>query len=180
MVNRQEGAMARTFLFLLLCLTLATSSQSQPAGSGPIKINKDKAVTLPPAVFPKDCPVSGSVQGPTPNVIPQTETRTVAGVSFIIKTARFVQNNQVCLTTDLFDLQNNIGAIIATKNVPTNNCASYVMPNPVVTIQTASLAPGSSSETLKFTRGDYAPPWAGGPGLPISHSEWVPFSPGSL
>lgn len=160
-------------LFCFVWLALTSTIHSQPTAVGPGQIIKDKQKTLGPATFPQDCPPSGSIIGIGSNAIPQTETRTLNGVSFVIKTARFVQNNQVCLTTDLYDLQSRMHAIIGTKNVPTNNCASYVMPNPVVTIQGSTLAPGTTAGELKFTMTGYVTPWACGPGPPITHSEWV-------
>lgn len=162
----------RTLLIGTMAMAVVAVASAQPVLVGPNQ--KTKTITAAPSVlanFPQQC--SGGPGAPLGNIYALDETRSFNGVTFVIHTTRYRHDNQVCVTTDLSDLQAKIPAIVNTAAVPTNNCQSYASPNPVVEIHNSVLASSGTSNTMDFTMTGKMTPWACGPGLPISHTEMV-------
>jgi hypothetical protein len=164
----QEIIMKLLLAFGGLCVIYLAAANAQPTaqGASQMKVKGNLKIMAAP-VFPQDCDVSSGV-----DVFPQTETRSITGVSVTLNTVRVKYNNQICITTDLSDFIAKIPAMVAMVALPTNNCASYVRPNPVAVIYNSAMAPVGGNK-LEFTMNGMMTPWTCRPGLPVISTSWV-------
>lgn len=166
----------KIYSFALLALALASApALAQPKINVGTQLKKGKITGIAmKANFPADCE---GVFPPTPGSPPpydiHKEDRSTQGVSFTITTKRYRFNDQVCLTTDLTDLMSKIPAIVAAANLPTNNCARYAGPSPVIAIYNSSLTPVANFPRLYFSMNGKMTPWYCKPGLPVVSTSWV-------
>jgi hypothetical protein len=158
---------------MILCLALAGPTAAQPPAIGTNKLEIGVVFkTVAMGTFPQDCDEKSAASLGLPFVV-RDENRSYKGVSFVIRTTRIQSIDEVCLSTDLSDLIGKIPAIVATKPMPTNNCATYAHGNPVVVVYNSALASLPGTNSLVFTMNGKMTPWACFPGPRLPRSQWV-------